>query len=188
MHRRFIPLLGLMLLAGCAGKPTTYLTLAPQSSPRTYIPDSDLPVAVADVQIPPSLDRISLTTQIAATQMKVANHTRWAAPLGGMIQHVLAQDLAQRMPQVHVLMPGDPPAPHGEQLVRVNIQNFIADASGRVVLDADWSVEATDKHHTLASDRAHIVMVGSALPYAEAVTMSAVLGRLADEIAGKLSE
>jgi uncharacterized lipoprotein YajG len=36
-YPRFVPLLGLVLLTGCAGKPTTYLSLAPQSAAHPII-------------------------------------------------------------------------------------------------------------------------------------------------------
>jgi uncharacterized lipoprotein YmbA len=187
MYRRFFPILGVLALAGCAGKPTTYLTLAPQTSPRSYIPVSDAPLAVADVAIPPSLDRLALTTASGENRIEVANHARWVAPLDSMSQRVLARDFAERLPGIKVLMPGDP-APHGgEQLVRVNVQNFIADQNGTVVLDADWSVESA-RHHDVASGRSHIVVPGQPKPEAEAATMSTALARLADEIAGKLSQ
>lgn len=188
MHRRFVPLLGFLLLAGCAGKPIEYLTLAPQQSQMTYMPLSNKPVSVADVAIPPSLDRRDVVSAIGSNKIDVASHAEWAAPLDGLIQRALAQDFAERLSGTQVLMPGDPAPSHGEQLVQVNVQNFIANQAGTVTLDADWAVQSTQNHHVVASGRNHIVVQGSPTPEGQAAAMSTALAHLADIIAGKLSQ
>jgi uncharacterized lipoprotein YmbA len=184
MHRNFIPLLALVLLTGCAGKPTKYLTLSAPPSDRTYIA-AGAPVAVAHVEMPPTVDRLYLTTRLGDNQLHVADHTRWAAPLGGMTQRILARDLAIRVTGATVLMPGDQPPHGGVRLVRVNVENFVPDQTGMVTLDADWAV-ISPKQHRIAYDRAHIKVSGSRLPAAEAHSMSIAIGRLADQIAAQL--
>ncbi len=184
MLRRLIPLLAVFLLASCAGKPTEYLTLSPQPSDRTTIAPG-APVAVANVQIPPVLDRLYLTTMRSDNQLHVAEHTRWAAPLDGIAQSALARDLATRLTGTTVLMPGDEPPSGGVRLVRVNIQNFIADQTGQVTLDADWSV-LSPQQDVIAQDRAHIVVPGNPRATSEAYSMSTALGKLADQIAVRI--
>jgi uncharacterized lipoprotein YmbA len=184
MARRLLFLLVPLLLAGCAGKPTQYLTLSPQPSDQTYVA-AGAPVSLAHVAIPPVLDRLYLTTMLSGNQLHVAEHTRWAAPLDGIMQSVLARDLATRLTGTRVLMPGDEPPHGGVRLVRVNVQGFIPDQTGRVTLDADWTVLSV-KQKVIAQDRAHIVIQGGRTPAAEAQSMSMALGQLADQIAGRI--
>lgn len=183
---RIAPFLGLVLLAGCAGKPTTYLSLATRPSALTLVAEPGAPLAVAHVRIPPSLDRLYLTSQLAPNQLHVAAHARWAAPLDGLIQRVIAQDLAQRLTACKVLMPGDPIPNGGVRLVRLNIDQFVFKADGQVVLSADWSVIAP--HHRSASFRRTSITVPSGRsPTEQAAAMSTALGQLAGKMAQYLA-
>ena len=105
-----------------------------------------------------------------------------------MAQITLARDLAARLPATHVLMPGDPLPKTGARQVLVNIQRFLPDRSGLVTLNADWSILAPDGQTVRAQGRFHVRLPGGAQPGAEAATMSAALGRLADTIAGHMQE
>lgn len=181
-YLRLAPWIGLIALAGCAGKPTTYLSLAPQSAPRTAFGAPGAPIAVAHVSLPPSLNRLYLTSQIGPTRLHVARHARWAAPLNGLIQRTLADDLAARLTGVQLLMPGDPIPQSGVRLVRVNIDQFMRLAEGQVALTADWSVVAPRQHAVMVHRTAILVSSGPR-PTEQANAMSVALGRLADRIA-----
>lgn len=180
--KTFAPIAVVLLLAGCASTPTTYLALAPVPGPTVTLSGS--PVAVARVAMPAAIDRLYLTTATGPTTLNVASHARWAAPLGGEARSALTLDLASRLPEVTVLMPGDP-VPHGTRVVSVNVSKFLPEP-GHVVLDADWRVTAGDDHRTVASGRAHIRVPTGHTPPEQAEAMSAALGRLADRIAAKL--
>ncbi len=185
MHRSVPSLLIVLVLAGCAGKPTTYLTLS-GVGPTATDSETGPPLAVSHVQIPPSIDRTQLTIATGPATLHVASKVRWAGPLDGMTQIVLARDLAARLPNMTVLMPGDPVPPGGVRQIRVNIQNFMPNGNGTVSLDADWSVMATDNQTILHHGRFQAVLPGAPQPGAEAQTMSAAIGRLADQIAHAL--
>jgi uncharacterized lipoprotein YmbA len=187
MTRRSLSLLATALaLTGCAGQPTTYLTLS--ATPPTRADPSAQPVAVAvsRVLIPPSIDRTQFTTATGPSTLHVAGNTRWAGALGSMAQITLARDLAARLPATHVLMPGDPLPAAGVRQVLVNIQRFLPDQSGLVSLNADWTILAPDGQTVLAQGRFHINLPGGTQPGAEAATMSAALGRLADTISSHM--
>ncbi|MCW8305564.1 PqiC family protein [Acidiphilium sp. PA] len=181
---RWLCLTGIaLLLDGCATTPTTYLTLAPTTGPTVSI--ASPPLAVAKVMMPAAIDRLYLTSATGPTTLHVADHARWAAPLGGEAQNTLADDLAQRLPGTTVLHPGDPAPPGGARLIAVNVTRFLPDPS-HVVLNADWRVTARDHHRVLATGRDHIVIPSAATPAARASAMSAALGRLADRIIARL--
>lgn len=190
MKTPFLWLLPALLLSGCGGTPTTYLSLSPVRGPTHEATGS--PVSVAHVAMPASIDRLYLTSATGATTLHVAAHARWAASLGGEAQSALARDLAQRLPDTGVLMPGDPISPGNKRMVMVNVTEFLP-RPGIVVLDADWRVIGSHQngagHHTvLAKGRAHIRVPAGKTPAARARAMSAALGQLADTIAIHLVE
>ena len=101
----------------------------------------------------------------------MSGQDRWAAPLDGIVRRVLAADLASRMPGADVIAPGDP-MPSGHALtVDVNLRQFIGDANGQVILDADWSVRGSAKTHPISLTR----QAGSGKADAIAAAMSALL-------------
>ncbi|HVW20557.1 MAG TPA: PqiC family protein [Opitutaceae bacterium] len=181
-------LLAAALVAGCASHdhPTTYLTLEPVAPAESPAPASGTAALVAPVEIPPSLDRLLLTTATGAATLRVSGDARWSAPLADLIRQALARDLAQRLPGGRVLMPGDPVPPEGVRAVRVNIQEFRPDASGQVSLQAHWEVEAPHGGAVQRQGDFRIELPGAPQPGAEAATMSAAVGRLADAIAPAL--
>lgn len=84
-------------------------------------------------------------------------------------------------------MPGDPLPVGGARQLDVNVQRFLPDPTGLVTLDADWTITAPDGQTVLAQGRFHVSLPGGTQPGAEAATMSAALGRLADTIASHIS-
>lgn len=186
MYRHLLPLLAVLLLAGCGGgAPTIFLTLSSQNSQRTYVA-SGPPVAVADVSIPPDLDRSSYTTMAGNNELQVSPNARWAAPLGGLIQRALANDFANLLTGTKVVLPGDQVPSGPTRLVQVNVQKFVANKAGTVTLIAQWAVMATRHNKTVAQDLAHITIQGGSGPVAEAQTMSIALARMAGQIASRL--
>ncbi|WP_026440793.1 PqiC family protein [Acidocella facilis] len=183
--RRTVLLL-LLLLSACAGKPTTYLALAPV--PGVARPAHGLKaLAVSAIDIPPAIDRLHLTTGAAPGVLHVAGNTQWAGPLGPMAQIVLAQDLAARLTRTDVLMPGDPLPPEGAASLQVTVQDFMPDAKGQVRLRADWTALAPDGQRVLAQGRFSQRFDGGQGRADEARSMSRALGALADQIAARLA-
>lgn len=178
--RRHLILASLLALAACASKPTTYLALAPM--PGSIHSGGGMPVAVAHVAMPASIDRLYLTSATGPNTLHVANHARWGAPLGGEAQSALAADLAQRLPGIEVSMPGDP-LPRGARTVHVNVTRFLPDPAW-VALDADWRVTA--RRRILARGRVRIRVPAGATPGGKAQAMSIAIGRLADQIAARI--
>lgn len=185
MYRSLVPVLALTLLAGCGGAPTSYLTLSTQNSQRTYVA-SGPPVVVADVTIPPDLDRASYTTMTSDNQLQTAPDARWAAPLGGLIQSTLANDFGNILTGTKVVLPGETVPSGNKRVVKVNVQKFIADRAGTVTLTAQWQVVESKHQKTIAKDMAHITVRGGNKPGEEAHTMSIALARMAAQIAGRL--
>lgn len=181
---RIYPAAILLLLAGCAGKPTTYLALAPTQSPITAISTAATPIAVAHVSMPAAIDRLYLTSATGTTTLHVAAHARWVAPIDSQARTVLARDLASRIPDADILMPGDPVPETGARIVHVNVTEFLP-RPGTVVLEADWRITSSKTRKTLANGRFHVEIPSGPKPAARAEAMSTALGRLADAIAAR---
>lgn len=177
-------LLVLLGLTGCAArKPMTYLVLSPVSGPVYRV--SGPPIAVGQVAMPPAIDRSFLTVGESKTTLAVSYNAQWAAPLGGMAQTILARDLAARLPDHVVLMPGD--VMSGNVLViAVNVFNFLP-YPGQVVLDADWSIAHADSKTVMQAGRERLVTPSSTTPAGQAQAMSQALGMLADQIAARIA-
>jgi uncharacterized protein len=128
------------MIAGCFGSPQTrYYSLVPIPSPPAGAA-SVQPLVVIRVTIPAVLDRESIVEWSGAERLEISNQNRWAAPLDGMMQRVLAEDLRQRLPG-EVLLPGDPVSANDSWGLVLNVQHFAADTqSQQVALVADWSL------------------------------------------------
>lgn len=176
-----------LMLAGCSsGKPTVLLRLvavAPTEPPRAA---PGAAVAVAPLELPATLDRSEFVTSNGGTALRAEAGAEWAGGLSEMARGVLAQDLARRLRQTTVLMPGDPVPPEGVRTVHVVVQTFLADASGAVTLQADWWLAQGGSATPAQRGRFVRTLPGPPGPPDEAKTMSRALGALSDTIASAL--
>jgi uncharacterized protein len=186
--RRPIIALAALLLANCGSSPKTqYFTLAPvpASEQKAAIRS---PVTVAAVHVPPALDRQEMVRQAGANRVDIREEDRWTAPLGDMIREVLARDLAARLPEDKIIVPEAPAPPHTAQIV-VSLVQFGPDATGKVVLDGDWSLLDGDRQKLLLR---HSVALETAVSGrgadGQAAAMSQLVGQLAQHIAATLGE
>lgn len=144
------------------------------------------PVQVAAVHLPRTLDRREMVRQSAPNQLTISSEHRWGAPLGAMTREVLTQDLNARLREDRVVLP-DSPAPPGTLAIVLDLLRFERDASGSVVLEGSFSVFAPEKDTPLARRAFHLTEPSGSGDFADqARAMSALLGRLADQIARAL--
>jgi uncharacterized lipoprotein YmbA len=182
-------LISLLLLSACGSSPPTrFFTLDPVGEPLQGAMRSSHPVAVGDVSIPPMLDRAAFVTREGANRIDVSDQNRWAAPLETMIRRVLADDLSRALPPRAVIAPGEPVPPDARTVV-VSIRDFIGDSSGRVRLEADWTLTA-GKPPKPEMTRHEIIVeqAASGDPGAIAAAMSRALGALSQRIARTLQD
>jgi hypothetical protein len=143
MRKSTLMLLPILLLAGCGSSPKTHfhtLIAVPPAQSASRSSAIDLPIQVGDVNLPGTLDRLSLVTRGSGTALNLSDQDRCAAPLDELIRRALSSDLRDRLGIEHVLAPGDS-RPHGAVLVvALNIQRFSGDAAGDVVLETDWMI------------------------------------------------
>ena len=186
-------------LAGCASSPPTqFYSLsavaaqhsdASTSSTSSTSNGSDaMPLRVAAVHIPPSLDRREIVRLGAGDRLEISGEHRWGAPFDEMVQHVLTQDLVERLPSGDVVLPSGP-APKGTESVVVDLLQFQSDAGGAVVMQGSWSLLPPGQSSpTLVRDFRYEDSAGAQNFGDQAAAMSRLLGRLADDITRGASE
>ena len=188
MTMRWLVLGVSVLLAACGSSPKTqFYTLDPVTPEGPTKPAASIPVQVAAVHIPPALDRQEMVRETAPHQLDVSDQNRWGGSLDSMVQRVLTQNLAQRLPPSSIVLPQEP-APQRHDAIVVDILQFDEDASGHVIFDGSWSLTASDADKPLTSRHLRLsARTGSNSYSDQAAAMSRVLGELSDSIAGELA-
>jgi uncharacterized protein len=134
------------------------------------------------VQLPPYVDRLEIVTRAGPGRLEVASVDRWAAPLGALFTHALAEDLRAAVPAREVLAwpwaVGAAPA----WSVSVDVARFEGEPDGTAVLEARWTLRRGEvfafRGSTLARER---VATPGIAPTVEA--LSRAIGTLARDIA-----
>lgn len=152
-------LAGTLWIAGCTGKSpkSDFYTLGatPASEPAATL-SQEIALAVGPVTIPAELDRKQIVTRNAGNRVRVAELSRWAAPLQDNIVAVLTSNLAARLGTEKV-------APHNRESlfpfthqVVLNINRFDGQPEGDVLLDVTWSIKKTGVSAPLLVQRSEI--------------------------------
>jgi hypothetical protein len=171
----------LLLLAGCGSSPKThYYTLDPVSGTGGNRLAIAMPVTVAAVHLPASLDRREMIRQTGQNAVDVSEQDRWASPLGGLTRRVLTQDLAAYLPRDMVVLPDSPAPPRTAQIV-VSIAQFAPDAAGRVTLEGSWALLEGGSGKLIMRRAVNFKSPATARDASsQASAMSALLGHLAE--------
>lgn len=188
MSRARLALLVLpLLLAGCgffSRQEKEYFSLrtVPAAAPVSL---SGLPVGIDSVELPPPVDRREIVVRQEDGRLDLRGTELWSAPLESMVVHTLAFDLAARLPEGMVVLPGQAKPVGAMRSVYVVFETLEAGPEPRFVLDARWIVKepgAADvtRHEQITVDLA-------SLDSGEIATaMTGALGILADRIAAAL--
>jgi uncharacterized lipoprotein YmbA len=180
-------MLELCALSGCASSPPVeYVSLAPIEPHGSRIGSRATHVQVAQVHLPPALDRKQMVRHSGSYTLDISDQHRWSAPLDGMIRQVLSQDLIQVLPPDSVVLP-EQPAPSATRKIVVNVLEFAADAAGTIQFNGTWSLltpgRPPQSRYVSLSERA------DAKDTADQVkSMSRILDRLATLIAQAVAE
>jgi uncharacterized protein len=130
----------LVLLPGCGRSPTTTFfvlsAVRPDTPRRSVVVES---IQLRAVHIPDVLDRTERVSALSGDRLQIHQFQQWAAPLADMIRRVLSEDLAARLPGGTVVPP-DAPAPAGTRDLVLDIQEFLPESNGQIVLQATWTL------------------------------------------------
>lgn len=186
--RRVLPLALSLFVAGCGffKRPDnqfyTLETIAPETRVATAVAT---PVGLEAVELPPGLDRRGIVVRDAEHRVEVRGTHQWTAPLEEMVVHTLAFDLAGRLPEGMMVLPGQAKPTGVVRSIYVMLEELSPRPDRVFVLDARWVVRTTGAPEVTRRETIRIEM--PSLESEEvAAAMSRALAALADRIAAGL--
>jgi uncharacterized lipoprotein YmbA len=178
------------MLCSCASSPPMkYYTLsAITPAARLQTAADAVPLRIDRVTIPTELDRTQLVRRLDANRLQILENDRWAAPLDDMVQRVLSDNLAARLPRALVANPNEPALGERRRSLSVDIQEFYGDRSCAVVLRAAWTLKEPDSQGTRSNEETRIASSPNCTdPEALPAAMSQALAQLSDRIAADVA-
>ena len=185
--RRFM-LLGAATLAltGCASSPPAqYYQLA--ALPGPIRPGITMRIGVRSIEIPGYLDQTNIAQPAGSYQFSSAANALWAQPLASMLQSVMVQNLAQRLPDATVIASGGAIGAPADLLLEINLLRFDPDPSGNIQLTAQFAIRtaAGQPDWQIQTFSANATQTGSTTADAVAA-MSKLWAEAADQLAGRI--
>lgn len=181
-------------LAACSSPATHYYRLMAVAG--TVQNAAPITVSVRSVSIPGYLDRDEIARVGSNYRFELYSSDLWAEQLSGMLQTVMVQDLAQRLPAATVLGSGGAIDASSDIIVEINVLRFDPASSGNIVLGAQtaiksgptrtlWQTRTFDSSSTLSNSGAD-----SNGPDASEIVakMSTLWAAMADQIADMVIE
>jgi uncharacterized lipoprotein YmbA len=166
-----------LLLTGCSFLKRTKSTFyALEPVPGTRIEKTGLPIGIEGVELPPGLDRRDIVVRETDHRVALRETNQWTAPLEEMVIHTLAFNLANRLPEGMVVLPGQV-KPGAMRSISVVFGQLAPGPEPMFVLEAQWSVGTR-----VERERVEVPMT-SMESGAVVVAMNDALAQLADRIA-----
>ncbi len=181
------PLAATAALAGCAGAPPTqYYRLA--TLPGRPYPSAALQIGVRSIGIPGYLNQDNIARPAGGNQFASFANALWAASLAGMLQAVMAQNLAQRLPDATVIATGGAIGAPAALFIEIDILRFDPDPSGNIALVAQIAIRAA----TGAPDWRIQTFSGQLMPAGPqpadiVAAMTSLWAKAADQIASRIA-
>jgi uncharacterized lipoprotein YmbA len=138
------------------------------------------PVAIDAIEIPPGFDRREVVVRKEGQQLDVRSNEQWSAGMQQIVLHTLAFDLAARLPDGMVVLPGQAIPTGAMRSVSVVFEELAAGPEPRFTLDARWTVGGVSRRERITID------LGSLESAQVASGMSQALAQLADRMASGL--
>ncbi len=185
---RLSPVLLAILVAGCGllkRPPNQFYSLdtIPPAGAVTSLPGA--PLGLDGVELPPGLDRRGIVVRGTDHKLEVRGTHQWAAPLEEMVIHTLAFDVANRLPDGMVVLPGQAKPAGPMRSVYVVLEELAPGPGNEFVLDARWTLKEAGGASLTRHERIAIPMTAMDSPSIVAA-MSQALATLADRIVAQL--
>jgi len=169
--------IALLLLSGCSFFSRTKNDIySLDRIPGASLIAQGTPIGIESLELPPGLDRREIVVRKADHQLEVRPNELWSAGLQTAVLHTLAFDLASRLPEGMVILPGQV-KPAAMRSIDVVFEELAAGPEQKVILDARWKLGDVSHHETIAVD------VPSPDSRNVATGMSQAIAALADRIA-----
>ena len=177
-----------LLAAGCSffsRSKSTFYSIEPIAPGGAVASLRGNPIAIDSIELPPGFDRREIVVRKADHQLDVRAAQQWSAILSQSVLHTLAYDLARRLPEGMVILPGQAKPNAPMRSIDLAIEELAAGPDAKLVLDAHWIVH--EPGHADAARQERIEVVLKSLDGADiAAGMSQSLAALADRIVARL--
>jgi uncharacterized lipoprotein YmbA len=189
--RRILLCLALTLsLTGCgffSKKPNHFYSLdtIPAAATAAVPAIGGVPIGIDGIELPPGLDRRGIVSRGAGHQVEIKGTHEWAAPLEDMVIHTLAFDLANRLPEGMVVLPGQA-KPAAMRSAYVVFEDLAPGPDHVFLLDARWTLTESGAPEVTRHERITVDMTSDE-PAAIAAAMSQALATLAERMVGGVS-
>jgi uncharacterized lipoprotein YmbA len=186
MKRR---LLALVLLSGCSffsRSKSQFYSIEPIAATGAVASVRGNRIAIDSIELPPGLDRRELVVRKADRQLDVRATEQWSAILSRCVLHTMAFDLARRLPEGMVILPGEAKPNAPMRSIDLAFEELAAGPDAKLVLDARWVVHETGHADTAGHERIEIDLKSlDGAGVADGVSRS--LAALADRIVVQLA-
>lgn len=193
--RWWVAVAGLLMASGCSlltpePDPSRFFVLTAmtqgQAPPRER---GDLIVGVGPINIPGYLDRNEVATRVSSDELHYSPVLRWAEPLRGGIERVVAENLMPVVPGGLVLrFPWAATTPVDYQ-VGLDVRRFEADKQGNAELFVRWTIrELPSGHYRVNRESLLRAPGGGTDPDLAARALSTTLAELSQEIAAEIAQ
>jgi uncharacterized lipoprotein YmbA len=185
-------LMASVLLTGCGSSPSVrYFSLSSTVTGSARNADDAVVLGLGPMRIAEYLNRPQMVTRGEGSEVLVDEFSRWAEPLEQAVHRTVATDIDHLMDGVTVIVFPWESAVQDQIDYRLlgEISHFDADATGRVVLETQWSVVAAQRGVLVVQPRRTRYEVSGKSPVdpaAVALAMSEALAMFSNDIAGKL--
>lgn len=184
MPRRMLILLLVPIMSGCgffsrAENHFFSLDTIPTTAPAAGVAGS--PVGIDGVELPPGLDRREVVVRDEEHSLDIRGTHQWVSPLEEMVVHTLAFNLANRLPEGMVILPGQAKPVGAMRSIYVVFEDLTPGPEPVFVLDARWTLTANGQPTFTRHERIEIPV--NSLESADVASgMSRALAELADRI------
>ena len=185
MRRRWLGIV--LLLAGCSFFSRTknqIYTIDPVPPAAAIRAVRGVPVAIDVVQLPPGADRREIAVRQANQKLDVRGTELWSTTLQPLVLQTLAVDLAKRLPEGMVVLPGET-KPAAMRSIDVVFEDLAPGPASSIAVDAQWKLRESGRPD-IAHHEQFTVDVPSLDSANIASGMSQALAMLADRIAAQL--
>ena len=184
-RRYLIAGLAATFVGGCGTSPPTRRFLLEPRPAAASLPFAQR-IAIARVGIAKYLDQPQIVRRGGGYELVFAELERWGEDMADMVARVLAEDLAQRLPNSEVFVGNGAATVSADASLELFIRRFDADSDGTVVLAARWTIRRGSAAARLGSES---IAERTASPTTSnlVAAMSNALAKLADRLATMLA-
>jgi uncharacterized lipoprotein YmbA len=174
-----------LLLGGCGflKRPDNQFYSLDTIEPEGNVPAvRTSPVGIDAIELPPGLDRRGIVIRGAGHRIEVRGTHQWTSSLEEMVMHTLAFDLANRLPEGMVILPGQAKPSGVVRSASVVFEDLAPGPDQIFVLDARWTLNAPGTPAVVRHERITVPMPSMESPQI-AAAMSQALATLSERIA-----